>query len=171
MRPGDEFDTFYLTARGRLVGQLFALTGDLHDAEDLVQEAFAQAAAHWSRIGSYEAPEAWVRRVAFNLAANRLRRLRRQARALLRLSRPEIVPPLDAGEVDLVRALRALPARQREVVVLHHLADLPVQTVAAQLGVPDSTVKSLLWRARATLARLLSDADIDPLREVRAAHD
>ena len=49
-----DFDRFYLAARGRLVGQLFALTGDLHDAEDLVQEAFARAAAEWRRISVYE---------------------------------------------------------------------------------------------------------------------
>jgi DNA-directed RNA polymerase specialized sigma24 family protein len=75
-------------ARGRLVGQLFALTGDLHDAEDLVQEAFARAAADWKRIRAYEVPEAWVRRVAFNLAHNRGRRLKRHAAALVRLGRP-----------------------------------------------------------------------------------
>src|SRR5262245_30368729 len=172
MRPDERFDDFYLASRGRLLGQLFALTGDLHDAEDLVQEAFAKAAARWARIGAYEAPEAWVRRVAFNLAVNRQRRLRRHARALFRLGKPQdTVPPLDAGKADLVAALRRLPLRQREVIVLHHLADLPVQAVAAQLGLPDGTVKSLLSRGRATLARLLSDADIDPSWEVRAAND
>jgi len=65
------------------------------------------------------------------------------------------VPPLDAAETDLVAALRRLPLRQREAIVLHHLADLSVQAVAAQLVLPDGTVKSLLSRGRATLAREL----------------
>jgi DNA-directed RNA polymerase specialized sigma24 family protein len=103
MAADDEFDRFYLGARGRLVGQLFALTGDLHDAEDLVQEAFARAAANWKRIRAYEVPEAWVRRVAFNLAHNRGRRLKRHAAALVRLGRPPEVPPMS---VDLVACRR-----------------------------------------------------------------
>jgi DNA-directed RNA polymerase specialized sigma24 family protein len=74
MRTDDDFERFYLGSRRRLVGLLYTVTGDLHEAEDITQEAFARAAADWSRISGYDVPEAWVRRVAFNLAANRRRR-------------------------------------------------------------------------------------------------
>jgi hypothetical protein len=63
-----EFETFYAASYRRLVVQLLGVTGNLHDAEDAVQEAFARAAVRWRRVSEYEAPEAWVRRVAFNLA-------------------------------------------------------------------------------------------------------
>ena len=164
MRADDDFDRFYLATRGRLLGQLFALTGDLHEAEDLVQEAFARAASNWRRVRAYEAPEAWVRRVGFNLAYNRGRRLRRQAAALVRLGRPAEVPPMSVDQLALVEALRALPRRQREAIVLHHLADLPLDHIAVQLEVSVGTVKSWLSRGRANLARRLAERGPGPAR-------
>jgi RNA polymerase sigma-70 factor (ECF subfamily) len=112
----------------------------------------------WQRLSAYEAPEAWVRRVAHNLAAQAARRLRRQARALLRLGSPT-VPLMEEAELDLARALAALPLGQRQVVVLHYLVGMPVGDVARQLGLPVGTVKSRLARGRATLARRLGVAD------------
>jgi RNA polymerase sigma-70 factor, ECF subfamily len=73
------------------------VTGDLHEAEEVVQEAFARAFLHWSRLRQYEVPEAWVRRVAMNLAAERARRLRR-ARAILRAGPPPHVELFAAEE-------------------------------------------------------------------------
>jgi RNA polymerase sigma factor (sigma-70 family) len=106
-----------------------------------------------------EGPEAWVRRVALNLAAERARRLRRQTRALLRLGPPPQVPAASAEALALLEALRTLPMRQRQAIVLHHLVDLPVQEVARMLGVRPGTVKSLLARGRRALANRLSDAE------------
>jgi RNA polymerase sigma-70 factor, ECF subfamily len=63
-----DFEAFYLANYGRVVGQLYALLGDLPEAEDVVQEAFARASQRWPRLQTYQAPEAWVRRVAFALA-------------------------------------------------------------------------------------------------------
>jgi DNA-directed RNA polymerase specialized sigma24 family protein len=54
------------------------VTGDLHEAEEVVQEAFARASLHWTRLRDYDLPEAWVRRVAMNLATDRARTLQRQ---------------------------------------------------------------------------------------------
>jgi RNA polymerase sigma-70 factor (ECF subfamily) len=94
MAGSGSFEEFYGGAVGRLVGQLFPVTGDLHEAEEVVQEAFTRAAARWSRLRDYDVPEAWVRRVAMNLAADRARTVRRQARAIRRL-RPaaEVLDP------------------------------------------------------------------------------
>jgi RNA polymerase sigma-70 factor, ECF subfamily len=154
----DDFDAFFAASYHRLLKQLVLVTGDLAEAEDVVQEAFARASVRWERLASYDAPEAWVRRVALNLAAQAVRRLRRQARALLRLGPPAPVPEFEAAELDLVHALRALPLGQRQAVVLHYLAGAPVEEVATQLGVPVGTVKSRLARGRRALARLLAPA-------------
>src|SRR5215211_9521747 len=86
------FAAFYASSYRRLLGQLFAVTGDLAEAENVLQEAYARAFARWSRVGDYDLPEAWVRRVAINLAAMAERSLRRRARALLRLGPPPLVP-------------------------------------------------------------------------------
>jgi RNA polymerase sigma-70 factor (ECF subfamily) len=63
------FAAFYAGSYRRLLGQLFAVTGDLAEAENVLQEAYARAFVRWSRVGAYDLPEAWVRRVAINLAA------------------------------------------------------------------------------------------------------
>jgi RNA polymerase sigma-70 factor (ECF subfamily) len=54
-----DFAEFYAGVFSRLVGQVFLVTGDLHDAEDLVREAMARAAARWGRLRDYDVPEAW----------------------------------------------------------------------------------------------------------------
>jgi RNA polymerase sigma-70 factor (ECF subfamily) len=106
----DGFASFYASSYRRLLGQLFAVTGDL--------------------------PEAWVRRVAINLAAMADRSLRRRARALLRLGPPPLVPELSPDLIDLRDALAALPLGQRQVIVLHHLSACPSRRWPASCGWP-----------------------------------
>jgi RNA polymerase sigma-70 factor (ECF subfamily) len=159
MASTEDFEAFYAGTVGRLLGQLLPVTGDLHEAEEVVQEAFARASVRWTRLRDYDVPEAWVRRVALNLATDRGRKLRRQARALLRLGPPPLVPAASAEAVALLEALRTLPMRQRQAIVLHHLVDLPIEEVARTLGTPPGAVKSLLARGRRTLANRLSDAE------------
>jgi RNA polymerase sigma-70 factor (ECF subfamily) len=159
MASTEGFEEFYAGAVGRLLGQLLPVTGDLHEAEEVVQEAFARASVRWAWLRDYDVPEAWVRRVALNLAAERARRLRRQARALLRLGPPPQVPAASAEALALLEALRSLPMRQRQAIVLYHLVDLPVEEVAGMIGVRPGTVKSLLARGRRALANRLSDAE------------
>jgi RNA polymerase sigma-70 factor (ECF subfamily) len=158
------FDEFYAGAVGRLVGQLFPVTGDLHEAEEVVQEAFTRAAARWGRLRDYDLPEAWVRRVAMNLAADRARNLRRQARAMRRLQAPAEAVAASVEALALAEALRTLPVRQRQALVLHYLVDLQVGEIAQTLGVPEGTVKSLLSRGRHALAAKLGETEevLDP---------
>jgi RNA polymerase sigma-70 factor (ECF subfamily) len=158
------FDEFYAGAVGRLVGQLFPVTGDLHEAEEVVQEAFTRAAARWQRLRDYDLPEAWVRRVAINLAADRARNLRRRARAMRRLQTPPEALPASVEALALAEALRTLPIRQRQVLVLHYLVDLQVEEIAQTLGMPQGTVKSLLSRGRHALAAKLGETEevLDP---------
>src|SRR6266545_2237928 len=123
-----DFDDFYASNYGRFVVQLYAVTGSLPDAEDAVQEAFARASVHWGRVRAYEMPEAWVRRVALNVAFTGLRRARRVVEVMTR-AEPPPAAPLPGASMELVEALGRLPLHFRQVLVLHYLADLPVEPV------------------------------------------
>ena len=153
-----DLDELYASHYGRLVVQVFAITGNLADAEDAVQEAFARASVRWRRIGGYDSPEAWVRRVALNLAFTGRRRARRLLEVLSRVPAPPPIP-LPADSLGLVEALKALPLPFRQVLVLHYLADLPVERVAGELGIAVGTAKSRLSRAREALAKQLVDGE------------
>jgi RNA polymerase sigma-70 factor, ECF subfamily len=152
----DGFAAFFRVAYPRVVGQLRLLTGDLASAEDAAQEAFVRAASRWGQLARYQHPEAWVRKTAFRLAVDGLRRAKRQRGALARLAAgPERAAPLDTEDREVIAALQRLPLPQREALVLHHCLDLPVEAVAAQTGVSVGTVKSRLARGREQLAALL----------------
>ncbi len=107
MTPEDEFDAFYLGSYGRLVAELHGVVGRA-DAEDAVQEAFARASVRWERIREYDHAEAWVRRVAFNLAISSLRSARRKLAAYGRIGPP---PPAPAPSEEAV----ARAALEREL--------------------------------------------------------
>jgi RNA polymerase sigma-70 factor (ECF subfamily) len=159
MAAGASFEDFYAGTVDRLLGHLFLVTGDLHAAEEIVQEAFTRASMRWARLRDYDVPEAWVRRVAMNLAVDRARSLRRQTRAMMRLGPPPAVPAVSIETLALVQALGSLPVRQRQAIVLHYLADLPVAEIAEALAVPVGTVKSLLARGRRGLAAKLGEPE------------
>lgn len=155
--PGPSgFDEFYAAHFDRLTMQLWAYTGDLPQAQDVVQEAFCRALARWRDIAAYDEPSAWVRRVAFNLATSRFRQVRSFLRFASRHTETFVQEP-GPDRVMLVRALADLPANQRRALVLYHLADLSVADIAAQERVTENTVKSRLRRGRATLAAQLTD--------------
>jgi len=82
------FEEFYDATYGRLLRQIVLVTGDPGDAEDLLQDAYGRAAVRWKRLRDYQAPEAWVRRVALRLATDRARRIRRRAAALCGCGHP-----------------------------------------------------------------------------------
>jgi RNA polymerase sigma-70 factor, ECF subfamily len=163
------FDEFYEAAAVRVVRHAYALTGNIADAQDVAHEAFARAWQRWDAVRGCDSPEAWVRRVATNLAVSSRRRDR-----VAREAAPSLVPRGHAPEVSpdtvaLVTGLRALPERQRVVLVLHYLADLPVNRIAAEMGAPVGSVKVWLSRGREALASAL-DENAGPGRpEVRNA--
>ncbi len=148
-----DFTALYEARFVDLAGQLYAFTGDNSETYDLVQEAFIRAWQRWATVGTYEDPIAWVRRVAWNLAMTRYRRLQRSRTALR--DHNQVVPGLEPDRVALVAALRTLPEQHRRAVVLHYLADLSVTEIAAETGATTGTVKSWLHRGRAQLAAAL----------------
>lgn len=153
----EAFDAFYQGSFARLVGQIYAICGNLAEANDCVQEAFIRA---WDRrhvLDADQSPEAWVRTVAYRLAVSRWRKARRALLPPDRSAAPSPAPEPDVTRVALARALRAIPAEQRRVIVLHHLCDLPVADVAREVGAPVGTVKARLARGRRALAALLAE--------------
>lgn len=140
----------------------YALCGDRQLAEDAAQEAFARALERWRRLRERPWAAGWVVTTALNVVRRSLRRRRAEPR-----------PEPGAGQagtdgaddrLDLVLAIRALPARQQEAVVLHYVADLSVDDVAEAMGVETGTVKAHLARAREAMASRLGD---DSARTVR----
>lgn len=162
MRAADPRD-LYAACYDRLVRVLTLVSGDRVEAEDVVQEAFVRLVPRWSKISTYDDPEAWVRAVAFRLMSNRFRRARnaviaaRRSDDVHRASADDQVAETSSDGVDIARALALLPVGQRQVVVLHHLLDLSVDDIASTLGVPAGTVKLRLSRARTALAPLLHE--------------
>ncbi|MEU9663793.1 SigE family RNA polymerase sigma factor [Streptomyces chartreusis] len=154
-----EFDAFYAATAKRLVATVYAMTGDLAEAEDAVQEAYARAWQRWGRLTKEGDPLPWVRTVASRLAISTWRRTRNRLRAQLRHGPAPDLPGLSGDRVALVTALRKLNADQRRVVVLHHLLDLSVEDVARETGSSNGAVRTRLSRARKLLGVQLASMD------------
>lgn len=150
-RDAIDFDEFFLAHHTRLVACALALTNDRERARDAAQEALGRAYRDWSKVQRMDHPAAWVRRVLVNLLTDEGRRdAHRRIQPAPVEAWHEDTPPSDSS---LLEAIRQLPIRQRTAVVLHYLDDLPVEQVAAAMGVATGTVKATLHQARATLAR------------------
>ena len=157
------FEAFARLERRPLVAFAWSLTGDLGVAEDLAQDALEAAWQAWDRVGSYDEPGAWARRVVANRAAGHSRRRGRDRRALGRLARrPAETIELEATDDRFWRGLRNLPERQAQAVALHYLEDLPIAQIAVVLACDEGTVKVHLHRGRLALARTLGlDRELD----------
>ena len=153
----EEFEEFYASSVRRLISQLYMMVGDLHEAQDVVQEAFVRGWSHRAQLARDGAPEAWVRTVAWRLAVGRWRRSRRSDEAWQRHGPPIPGREPDPGSVALVAALRQLSPKQRRTVTLHYVCDLSVEQIAAETGLSTGTVKTHLVRGRAALTRHLDN--------------
>jgi RNA polymerase sigma-70 factor (ECF subfamily) len=161
----EQLDELFRVTHPRLVVSMFALTGDAREAEDVVQEAFVRAVLHGRRVLDADSPEAWLRRVARNVAHSRWRR-RVRLKELIGLTepRPPTVPDMPEDRLAVHAAIRTLPRHFREVIALHYVADVPVDEIADTLGVSLGTVKSRLFRGRKALRAALADFDpFEPL--------
>lgn len=160
MADEDTVRELYEGCYRRLVGQVFAICGNAGEAEDAVQEAFVRAVEKPRRFAQMDNQEAWLRTVALNVLRSRYRRATRFHGLLSRQAAPVTTTTgtgMSADRVALVEALRQLPYEQREAIALHHIVDLPVREIAAQLGVPEGTIKARLARGRARLAPLVHE--------------
>ena len=168
MRDAREFDAFYAASSRRVLGQLYAMTGDRAEAEDAVAEAYLRAWDRWEMVRDCASPEAWVRQVAYRAALSSWRKAVNRIRAHRRDAVAAYVDDPGPDHVALVRALGRISAEQRHVIVLHHLVGLSVDEIVAEVGAPAGTVKARLARGRRALAIHLTDADE---HAVGATHD
>lgn len=144
----DEFEEFYSTHKDRCLRAAIASGMDRDRAEDAVAEAFARAWSRWRSVRTLDAPAAWVVRTAINANISAWRKRRREVVT----DTPIDGAVSDAGaHPELLDAIRRLPPRQREVVILRYLLDLDTRTTAASLGVAPGTVGAHLHHALATL--------------------
>jgi RNA polymerase sigma factor (sigma-70 family) len=145
------FDDEFRDLAGLAYRVAYRILGDRPTAQDIAQESLARAYQRWIKISDYR--EAWVARVAGNLAIDEIRRCK--------------PTPIEAGRVDaevliierldLQRALLDLPKRQRDAVVLRYIADLSEADVAALLGCSPGTIKSHLNRGTTRLRLILDE--------------
>ncbi|MEV5082570.1 SigE family RNA polymerase sigma factor [Streptomyces sp. NPDC056159] len=157
----EEFEEFYAQTVARLTGQLYVMLGDLHEAQDVVQEAFVRGWSRRQQLDRDGRPEAWIRTVAWRLAVSRWRFRRHIADAWKRSGAPPHVEGPGPEQVALVEALRELPAQQRRSMTLHYVCDLTVEQIARETGLSASTVKTHLTRGRIALAHRLQDPRIE----------
>lgn len=148
------FEDFYRREFRKVVALVYALSGSRLAAEDLAQEAFLAAHRRWDRIGGYDKPEAWVRRVVSNMAVSAHRKRLSEGKALLRMAmqRQEALPPTEPADDAFWKAVRSLPKKQAQAVCLFYLEDRPVTEIADILDCSPSTAKVHLHRGRKRLA-------------------
>lgn len=132
---------------------VLAFTGDREVTSDAVAEAFAQML---ERGRAVRAPEPWVWRAAFRIAAGELKTRSRRARSV-----PEGVYEEPAPS-DLLPALAQVSPRQRVALILHYYADLPVCEIASALGSSSAQVRVHLSQGRRRLRRILEETDDRP---------
>jgi len=151
---GALFDAHYVS----LCRLAYVLLGDQARAEDVVQEAFLRTFAGWGRLRQPALAHIYLRKAVLNLCRSGLRRRSSETRGNTTVAAGERnqgdtgFENNQAVQLDVVAAVRRLPPRQRDTVVLRYFLDLGETEIAATLGVTVGTVKSQLAKARRNLA-------------------
>ena len=153
-------ERLYEAERGGLIRLAMLLVGDRGVAEDLVHDAFVGLQSRWKKLSDPQSAGGYLRNSVVNGARSRRRR------AVVAMRHPEVAVPSEEPGADVttlladehravIDAVRRLPARQREVLVLRYWLDLTEAEIAAAMGVSAGTVKSTASRALDALERLL----------------
>lgn len=148
---GQEFTEFYLATRDDCLRIVLISTGDRDRAEDLVAEAFTRAWMSWAKVRRHPARQAWVVRTALNAGISSWRRGRREIPLEDRDLPGEAGDAVPGVDPALMTAIRRLPRRQQQVLLLRVFFDIDTQLTADQLGIAPGTVGAHLHRALATL--------------------
>jgi RNA polymerase sigma-70 factor (ECF subfamily) len=179
-RPGsdEDFDRLYRDTYARLVGTLTGVLRDRDAAEDCVQEAYVRAFRHWKDWKPEAPAEAWLHRIALNVAFSERKRarLREIGEVIRRFGLPrEGRDPAASDELDLLTALRRLPPEQAAAIILRHLHGYTNREIGISLGVPERTVASRLAAAKQRLRKELgagySDAEMSTLPSSAVVRD
>ncbi|WP_141014533.1 SigE family RNA polymerase sigma factor [Nocardioides sambongensis] len=143
----------------------YAICGDWHTAEDVLQTALTKVYLAWPKVQRASHPDAYVRQIIVRTNLDERRRPWRREAAVLdavasdRREETSTTGPDHAERSALIDALQELPQMQRKVVVLRHWLDLSVAETSAELGISEGTVKSHSSRAMERLRTLLATAD------------
>ena len=157
----DDFTALYVAHYEQLLRLALLLVGDLAAAEDVVQEAFIRV---HRRLDAHAVnmPLAYLRQTVVNLARSELRtrlvRLRNAPKPMPDAASAEEGACAAISRQEVIRALRRVPARQRQAVVLRYWADLPEAEIAELMGVSVGAVKGYISRAMSRLGLLLEEA-------------
>lgn len=157
-RPGDyqDFGRLYRQTYHRVLFTLQGILGDPAAAEDCTQEAYVRAFRAWPSWKPNAPPEAWIHRIAINVAISQRRRERVRSLGDRLLRRDATAPP-DPGRLDLMNALTRLQPRHAAVIVLRHHHGYSNREIAAALDIPESTVSAQLAAAKRQLIKLLGE--------------
>lgn len=159
--PGvkEDFDRLYRLTYQRVFATLMLILRNPAAAEDATQEAYVRAFRSWKTWKQDAPAEAWIHRIALNVAFTQRRRERlfEIGEVIRRLGRPAEADPTQINEPDLVRELRALPPKQAAALVLRHLHGFTNREIARALDVPERTVASRIAAARTRLRARLGD--------------
>jgi RNA polymerase sigma-70 factor (sigma-E family) len=147
--------------------RLALLLGAEHDAEDLVSEAFCELHRRWRRLRSPAAAPAYLRATVCNLARMRIRHLQVRRRHAHEetdglgertADSAESFALLHEDQRRVIAALRSLPDRQREALVLRYWLDLREADIAEAMGISTGAVKSHIFRGMAALSTRIDQA-------------
>ena len=163
------FDLAFQEPFGRAYRLAYRILGSGPAAEDVAAEALARAYSDWARVGRMEQRDAWVLRVATNLALDQVRRTRSklEATAPVELADPTELLTLRLALVD---ALRTLPARQQEALALRYFGDLTDGQIARVLRISAGTAKTHVHRGIAALRRHFADEIVQRLQADQEEH-
>lgn len=153
----EPFEAFFNREYPKMAALAAVTCGNPDSAEDLAQEALRRAHRRWAKIGTYDKPGAWLRRVTINLALSSRQRRQTELAAMVRLDRerPRHMPAAAASHDAVWDAVGTLPRNQRAAIALYYLEDLPVADIAEAIGCAESTARVHLHRGRQKLRGLL----------------
>lgn len=157
MAGREDFEEFVAARMPALLRTAYLLTGNHHDAEDLVQTALVKAVPHWKRMSGN--PDAYVRRILVHENISRWRRRKWREVSAEHAAEPVAPSELTDERLALHGALGKLAPRQRAVIVLRYFDDLTEAETARLMGTSVGTVKSQTRDALARLRALIPDID------------
>jgi len=144
------YEAFFKEQFPKVARTAALVMGDVDEGMDVAQEAMARTYQHWRKVDAMDRPDAWVHKVATNLALSRLRR------RPIRHAPPEpVLTELDTPDDDLLDAVRALSPAQRSVIALRFYLDWSIEDVADALGKKPGTVRALTHQGMERLRSLL----------------
>ena len=151
------FEEFFGSEHARLFGALCLVTGDRHEAEEIMQDAFLRLWERWDRVAAIDDLSAYLFRTAMNVFRNRYRRAALALRKTINLVPAEDALATVEDRDAVIRALRGLTPDQRAAVVLTGYVGLTSEEAGKVLGIRAGTVRTLAARARAAIREKAGD--------------